>query len=125
MKGKKYTMEEWEAAKSLKKCGFTWKEVCEKLGRGSDTLGRAISKYNSYEEYLASYKRVKKGQRRTEQLQFLPPEAPKPPKKIFVKNAPSEDDFTKYKLKMANRQAIAIRNFIVELRNAGINVKLG
>lgn len=85
----------------------------------------ARGKKYSKEEWEAALSLRKMGKRTTEQLQFLPPELPKAPKKIEVKAAPSEDDWTRYKLKMAQRQAIAIRNFVVELRNAGIKIKLG
>lgn len=123
MKAKKYTREEWEAAKSLKNCGFTWAQVCEKVGRAGDTLGRTIVKYGDYENYLASYRRnkAKAPERKTEQLQFIPPEMPTAPKKIQVKSM-SEEEWTRRKLAMATRQAVAVKNFISELRNVGFEV---
>lgn len=126
-RGKKYTEEEWNAALSLRKMGKGWPEISRILGRGENgRCSELFRKYGNYSEYSeAVSKRKGKAKRTTEQLQFLPPELPKAPKKIEVKAAPSEDDWTRYKLKMAQRQAIAIRNFVVELRNAGIKIKLG
>ena len=123
MKAKKYTREEWEAAKSLKNCGFTWAQVCEKVGRSGDTLGRAIVKYGDYDSYLAGYRRGKAEapKRKTEQLKFMPPEMPTAPKKIPVKSM-SEEEWTRRKLSMATRQAVAVKNFISELRNVGFEV---
>lgn len=119
MKGKKYSSEEWEAAQSLKKLGLTWEQVCGKIGRKGDTLGRTIVKYDgNYEDYLASYQRGKKPARKTEQLRFIPPELPAAPKRVTV--APmSEDDLTRKKLAMATRQAQICKRFVEELRDAG------
>ena len=120
MKAKKYTREEWDAAKSLKNCGFTWAQVCEKVGRAGDTLGRAIVKYGDYDRYLASYRRNKEKvpERKTEQLQFIPPEMPKAPKKIQIKSM-SEQEWTERKLAMAGRQARIVSRFVAELKDAG------
>ena len=124
-RGKKYSKEEWEAALSLRRMGKKWPEISSILGRGENgRCAEIFKKYSNYEEYSAAVSK-RMGKRKTEQLQFLPPELPKAPKKIEVKAAPSEDNWTRYKLKMAQRQAVAIRNFVVELRNAGIKIKLG
>lgn len=120
MKAKKYTREEWEAAKSLKNCGFTWTQVCEKVGRAGDTLGRAIVKYGDYDSYLESYRRgkAKAPERKTEQLRFLPPELPKQPKKIQIKSM-SEKEWTERKLAMASKQARIVARFVAEMKDAG------
>lgn len=124
-RGKKYSKEEWEAALSLRRMGKKWPEISSILGRGENgRCAEIFKKYSNYEAYDAAVSK-RMGNRTTEQLQFMPPELPKKPKKIEVKAAPSEDDWTRYKLKMAQRQAVAIRNFVVELRNAGIKIKLG
>lgn len=124
-KGKKYTKiskEEWEAAKSLKAFGMGWREIGSTLGRDGQNLCSVFKKNDGdYEKYTNSYLKGKNC-RRTEQLQFIPPEMPKAPKKIYVKGI-SDEEITRYKLKMATRQAIAIRNFITELKSAGIRIK--
>jgi hypothetical protein len=118
-RGKKYSKEEWEAALSLRKMGKKWPEISEILGRGNNgRCAEIFRKYRTYEDYSeAVSKRV--GKRTTEQLQFLPPELPKAPKKIHVKSEPSQDEFTAYKLRLARKQAIAVNHFISELRDAG------
>lgn len=120
MKGKRYSKEEWEAAKSLKKLGLSWIQVAERIGRSGDRLGRVVRQFDGdYEAYLASYRRDDMPKRKTEQLQFLPPELPKQPKKIQIKAMPSESEITAYKLKMATRQAQIVKKFAEELRDAG------
>lgn len=123
-RGKKYSKEEWEAALSLRRMGKNWPEISKILGRGENgRCAEIFRKYKTYDEYIeAVSKRNGKSRRTTEQLQFIPPEMPKAPKKIYVKSI-SDDDFTRYKLKMATRQAVAIRNFITELKHAGIRIK--
>lgn len=121
-RGKKYTKEEWDAALSLRRMGKGWPEISKILGRGEN--GRCSSifkKYKSYDEYNSAVSK-RRGKRTIEQLQFIPPEMPKAPKRIYVKSM-SDDEFTRYKLKMATKQAIAIRNFLTELKNAGIRIK--
>ena len=122
MKAKKYTKiskEEWEAAKSLKAFGMGWREIGATLGRDGQNLCSVFKKNNGdYEKYTKSYLKGK-GKRTNEQLQFLPPELPKAPKKIHVKSEPSQDDLTAYKLRLARKQAIAVNHFISELRDAG------
>ena len=121
MKGKRYSKEEWEAAKSLKKLGLSWIQVAERIGRSGDRLGRVVRQFEGdYEAYIASYRHEKAPQRKTEQLQFLPPELPKQPKKIKVKAVPSEEEWTKYKLAVATRQAQIVKRFVEDLRDAGI-----
>lgn len=121
-RGKKYTKiskEEWEAAKSLKAFGMGWREIGATLGRDGQNLCSVFKKNDGdYEKYTKSYLKGK-GHRTTEQLQFLPPELPKAPKKIHVKSEPSQDDLTAYKLRLARKQAIAVNHFISELRDAG------
>lgn len=123
-RGKKYSKEEWEAALSLRKMGKKWPEISKILGRGENgRCAEIFNRYKTYEEYSeAVSKRATRGKRTTEQLQFIPPEMPKAPKRIYVKSM-SDEEFTRYKLKMATRQAIAIRNFITELKHAGIRIK--
>lgn len=119
-RGKKYSKEEWDAALSLRKMGKKWPEISNILGRGENGRCSAIfNKYSSYEEYSKAVG-SRNGRRKTEQLRFLPPELPKAPKKIQVKSVASQDEFMEFKLKMATRQAVAIRNFITELKDAGI-----
>jgi hypothetical protein len=123
-RGKKYSKEEWEAALSLRKMGKRWPEISNILGRGENgRCAEIFKKYNNYEEYDAAVsKRI--GKRKTEQLQFLPPKLPKAPKKIQVKGG-GVDELTAYKLRMATNQAVAVRNFILELQDAGFKIKLG
>lgn len=118
-RGKKYSKEEWEAAMSLRKMGKKWPEISSILGRGENgRCAEIFKKYSNYEEYSAAVSK-RMGKRKTEQLQFLPPELPKAPKKIHVKSEPSQDELTAYKLRLARRQAIAVNHFISELRDAG------
>ena len=118
-RGKKYTKEEWDAALSLRKMGKDWKEIGKILNRGENGRCSAIfSKYKTYEEYDAAVSK-RNVKRTTEQLQFIPPEMPKAPKKIQIKSVVSEDEMTAYKLRLARKQAIAVNNFIKELRDAG------
>lgn len=123
-RGKKYSKEEWEAALSLRKMGKKWPEISKILGRGENgRCAEVFNKYRTHDEYLEAVgKRGSRGSRKTEQLQFIPPEMPKAPKRIYVKSM-SDDELTRYKLRMATRQAIAIRNFITELKHAGIRIK--
>jgi hypothetical protein len=121
-RGKKYSKEEWEAALSLRRMGKKWPEISSILGRGENgRCAEIFKKYSNYEEYSAAVSK-RMGKRTTEQLQFLPPELPKAPKKIHVKGI-SDEELTRYKLNMATKQAIAIRNFITELQNAGFRIK--
>lgn len=121
-RGKKYTKEEWDAALSLRKMGKGWPEISKILDRGENgRCAEIFRKYKSYEEYSEAVSK-RKGKRTTEQLQFLPPELPKTPKKIQIKSISSEDELTKYKLRMATRQAVAVRNFITELKDAGFRI---
>lgn len=124
MKAKKYTKiskEEWEAAKSLKKFGMSWREIGSTLGRDGQNLCSAFKKNNEdYEQYSGDYAKGKP-HRKTEQLQFIPPKMPSSPKKIQVKSM-SEEEWTRRKLDMATRQAVAVKNFISELRNVGFEV---
>lgn len=124
-RGRKYSREEWDAAVSLRKMGKKWGEIGAILGRGENgRCAEIFRKYESYEDYDRAVSR--RGERRTEQLQFLPPELPKKePRKIEVKAAISDDELMAYKLRRANRQAVAIKNFITELKDAGFKVKLG
>jgi hypothetical protein len=121
-KGKKYTKiskEEWEAAKSLKAFGMGWREIGATLGRDGQNLCSIFKKNGEdYRNYVGNYQKGR-GKRKTEQLQFLPPELPKAPKKIHVKSEPSQDELTAYKLRIARKQAIAVNHFISELRDAG------
>lgn len=122
-RGKKYSKEEWDAALSLRKMGKKWPEISLILGRGENgRCAEIFKKYKSYEEYDAAVSK-RAGKRKTEQLQFLPPELPKKPKKIEVKAAPSEDELVAYKLRLARRQAIAVSHFLRELKDAGFRVK--
>lgn len=124
-RGKKYTKEEWDAALSLRKMGKGWPEISKILGRGENGRCSTIfKKYSSYEEYSEAVSK-RKGKRVTEQLQFIPPEMPKAPKKIQIKSMSEADELTAIKLKMAKKQAIAIRNFIQELRDAGFRIRIG
>lgn len=124
MKAKKYTKiskEEWEAAKSLKKFGMSWREIGSTLGRDGQNLCSVFKKNNEdYEMYSGGYTKGKPN-RKTEQLQFIPPKMPSSPKKINVKSM-SEEEWTRRKLDMATRQAVAVKNFISELRNVGFEV---
>lgn len=121
-RGKKYTKiskEEWEAAKSLKAFGMGWREIGATLGRDGQNLCSVFKKNGEdYRRYIGGYQKGR-GKRKTEQLQFIPPELPKAPKKIHVKSEPSQDDLTAYKLRLARKQAIAVNHFISELRDAG------
>lgn len=118
-RGKKYTKEEWDAALSLRKMGKGWPEISKILDRGENgRCAEIFRKYKSYEEYSEAVSK-RKGKRTTEQLQFLPPELSKTPKKIHVKSEPSQDELTAYKLRLARKQAIAVNHFISELRDAG------
>lgn len=127
MKAKKYTKiskEEWEAAKSLKAFGMGWREIGATLGRDGQNLCSVFKKNGEdYRKYVDSYQkgRSKAPNRKTEQLQFIPPEMPTAPKKIQVKSM-SEEEWTRRKLAMATRQAVAVKNFISELRNVGFEV---
>lgn len=121
-RGKKYSKEEWDAALSLRRMGKGWPEISKILGRGEN--GRCSSifkKYKTYDDYCEAVSK-RRGKRTIEQLRFIPPEMPKAPKKIHVKGI-SDDELTRYKLNMATKQAIAIRNFITELQNAGFRIK--
>lgn len=118
-RGKKYSEEEWNAALSLRKMGKKWPEISVILGRGENgRCAEIFNKYQSYQEYEAAVSK-RAGKRKTEQLQFIPPEVPKPPKKIHVRQEISEDRWVAYKLNIARKQAIAVNNFIRELRDAG------
>lgn len=123
-RGKKYTKiskEEWEAAKSLKAFGMGWREIGATLGRDGQILCSIFKKNGEdYRNYVGNYQKGR-GKRKTEQLQFLPPKLPKAPKKIQVKSM-SEEEWTRRKLAMATRQAVAVKNFISELRNVGFEV---
>lgn len=119
MKAKRYSKEEWEAAKSLKKCGKTWEEVAGALGRNGNNIGKVIKKFEGdYEAYLGQWRSKKAPIRRTEQLQFLPPEMPIAPKKIQVKSM-SEKEWTERKLAMASKQARIVARFVAEMKDAG------
>lgn len=120
MKGKRYSKEEWEAAKHLKNLGLTWIEVARRVGRSGDRLGRSIRQFEgNYDAYLASYQREKKAPaRQTEQLQFVPPEMPKAPRKIQIKSM-SEKEWNDRKLAMASKQARIVSRFVAELKDAG------
>lgn len=121
-KGKKYTKiskEEWEAAKSLKAIGMGWRDIGTTLDRDGKNLCSAFKKTDGdYDTYAERYVKGK-AKRKTEQLQFIPPEVPKAPKKINVRQEISEDRWVAYKLNLARKQAIAVNNFIKELRDAG------
>lgn len=121
-KGKKYTKiskEEWEAAKSLKAIGMVWRDIGATLDRDGKNLCSVFKKTDGdYDTYAERYVKGKV-KRKTEQLQFIPPEVPKAPKKINVRQEISEDRWVAYKLNLARKQAIAVNNFIKELRDAG------
>lgn len=121
--GKRYTKEEWESAIALRKLGKTEHAIADILGRPHTHIVKAINQYGGdYDAYAKGWK--KKGKRTTEQLQFIPPEMPKAPKKIYVKGI-DETCLTAHKLRAARIQAIAIRHFIEELQDAGYRIKLG
>ncbi len=124
MKAKRYSREEWEAAKSLKKCGKTWAEVATALGRNGTHIGKAIKRFDNYDSYLESFRRLPG--RRTEQLQFLPPELPVAPKKIQVRSIEvkpyrklTPEKLEGEKMRMATRMAQITKRYIEELRDAG------
>lgn len=124
MKGKKYSREEWEAAKAIHGLGKSWPEVAEMLGRKGPSLGMCITANDGdWEKYNANFraKKDKTPKRKTEQLIFYPPKVPKAPKKIQVKSM-SEQEFYERKMKLAKAQHMAIQNFITELRNAGFRI---
>lgn len=119
MRAKRYSKEEWEAAKSLKKCGKTWEEVAGALGRKGNNIGKVIKKCGGdYEEYIAQWRNRKMPTRKTEQLQFLPPEVPKAPRKIQIKSM-SEREWNERKLAMASKQARIVARFVAEMKDAG------
>lgn len=123
MKGKKYSKEEWEAAMALNNVGYTWNQAARIIGRSDGSIGRCIKKHGGdYDKYNASFVgRKGRPKRKTEQLVFEPPRVPSAPKKIHIKSI-SEDELTAYKLRLARKQAIAVNNFIRELRNAGFRI---
>lgn len=119
MKAKRYSKEEWEAAKSLKRCGKTWEEVAGALGRNGNNIGKVIKKFDGdYEGYIAQWRNKKMPTRKTEQLQFLPPEMPKAPRKIQIKSM-SEREWNERKLAMASKQARIVARFVAEMKDAG------
>lgn len=136
-RGKKYTKAEWDAIIALKGLGMSNKEIARTIGRkiGGATIMQTINRYGGdYEKYLDDYGR-KKGKRETEQLQFIPPAVFEPPKpkrivKIPVKKIGGvepvmDSKFLKWqakKLQIATKQAIAIRNFVNELREIGFDI---
>ena len=119
MKAKRYSKEEWEAAKSLKRCGKTWEEVAGALGRNGNNIGKVIKKFDGdYEGYISQWRNKKMSTRKTEQLQFLPPEMPKAPRKIQIKSM-SEREWNERKLAMASKQARIVARFVAEMKDAG------
>lgn len=136
-RGKKYTKAEWDAIIALKGLGMNNKEIAKTIGRkiGGATIMQTINRFGGdYEKYADDYGR-KKGKRETEQLQFIPPAVFEPPKpkrivKIPVKKVGDDGQCvdSKYlawqakKLQLATRQAIAIRNFVHELREIGFDI---
>lgn len=124
-RGKRYTREEWNAIIALKNLGMRHKDIAKSIGREeTQSIMHSLRKYDyDYDKYIKAVSQphqTRQGRRKVEQLQFIPPEMPKAPKKISVRKI-DEDEFISMKLQMATRQAQIVKKFVEELRDAGFN----